>query len=59
MDAIEESELLQTTDDVMSFPKLSTAVYCTRAPTEVVWIAGVTVIVVVATYRKPLLNVLD
>jgi hypothetical protein len=29
IDAIEESELLQTTDEVMSFPKLSMAVNCT------------------------------
>jgi hypothetical protein len=44
IDAIEESELFQTTDDVMSFPKLSTALYCTSPPIEVVRLFGVTVI---------------
>jgi hypothetical protein len=44
IDAIEESELFQTTDDVMLFPKLSTALYCTSPPIEVVWLFGVTVI---------------
>ena len=41
LDVIEESEMLQTTDDVMSFPKLSIAVNCVpHEKTPVVLRAG-------------------
>ena len=36
MVTIEESELLQLTDEVTSFPRLSMAWYCTWFPTETV-----------------------
>jgi hypothetical protein len=42
--AIEVLELLQTTDDVMSFPKLSMASNCNWEPGAIVGLAGVTVI---------------
>jgi hypothetical protein len=47
IDTTEESELLHTTDEVMSFPRLSTALNCTWVPLGTVWLDGVTVMEVI------------
>jgi hypothetical protein len=47
MDTIEGSELLQTTEEVTSLPRLSTALNCNWPPTGTVWFAGDTVMEVI------------